>query len=634
MRRTRRISLFVVVAPVILMAAVCTAFLANQAHIASKSIEKAVISAASEHIKTKVTIGNLRVSLAGYVFLEDVKILDPQNGLPIISASRINIKSNFVDVALRRQDPIKSIQSVDIFSPRFYLRRGKDGRWNFAGILKPSAKPTAPFTGIIRVKSGCLTIHDQGCDGDVAQINKFRSVNVAVNLSNHPVATFAASAIGVGERAGPISLNGVYNLGNHTFNVDVEAANLNARYWVSYANRLNFMKVLSGSVHARLSLSRKEDKPVDYQCLMDIKEGEISFPKIKCPVREVNGRVFIKGGQVNIDARSKIGSTPFTVFGRVIGFKHTKLALDFRSEQANLREISHFLGSSAMLARIDIPSKGSCHLVAVGPARNPEISFEVKAPYLGYKQFRATEFRSIGVYKSKYIKIARAEGSAYGGKLLAEGTIRTSSEPSVSLEGKAVGVKLAQIPPLRSYGLTVSTSGCFRANWSSKDICIDYQGIFGKGNFRGFCFENGACSITYQNGQFKINEVNAHVMDGIASASGNIAKNGALNLDVSAADVNLAKLAEKYWGKPTVGRMYVTGRLTGTVENPIYEGRVIAQPVVVSDLDIERIEAQVTAGHDLMSLHDLVIHRFPGKITITGTVFQPFGNARTLNLEG
>ncbi|MDI6829207.1 MAG: hypothetical protein QME62_12065, partial [Armatimonadota bacterium] len=56
------------------------------------------------------------------------------------------------------------------------------------------------------------------------------------------------------------------------------------------------------------------------------------------------------------------------------------------------------------------------------------------------------------------------------------------------------------------------------------------------------------------------------------------------------------------------------------------------QPVVVSDIDIERIEAQVTAGRDLMNFHDLVIHRYPGKITIAGLVFQPFGNARTLNL--
>lgn len=418
MRRIRRISLFVVVAPVILMAAVCTAFLVSQVHIASKSIEKAVISAASEHLKTKVTIGNLRVSLTGYVFLEDVKILDPENGLPILSASRINIKSKFVDVALRRQDPMKGIQSVDIFSPRFYLRRGKDGRWNFVGILKPSTKPIAPFTGILRVKSGYLTIHDQGCDRDVAQINKFRSVNAEVDLSSHPIATYAASAIGVGERVGLVSLNGVYNLDNQTFNANVEAENLNAKYWVSYANRLKFMKVLSGSVHARLNLSRKEGKHFDYQCLLDIKEGEISFPKIKSPVKEVNGKVFIKDGLIDIDAKSKIGSTPFTVFGSVIGFKHPRLALDFRSGQANLREISHSLRSSDMFARLDIPSKGTCHLVAIGPARNPEISFEVKAPYLGYKQFRATEFRSIGAYKSKYIKIARAEGCAYGGSCL------------------------------------------------------------------------------------------------------------------------------------------------------------------------------------------------------------------------
>lgn len=631
MGRIKRISLLVVLAPVILMAAVCAAFFISRPYVASEIVRQAVVAIASQHISTKVTIGSFHVSPTGKILLEDVKILDPQNGLPILSASRVNIKFRFLDLILRRVNPIKSIQSVDVISPRFYFRRGEDGRWNIANLFKP-IKPTAPFEGIVKIQSGRLTIQDLAHDPNVAYVNKFSSINAIVDFSKHPVAAFVASAVGEGDHVGKIHLEGKYNLGNRSFKAELDAANLNAKFWSSYPKRLKFMKVLSGSVNAFLVLNRKKDQPLNYHIALDLKDAKVNFSKIKKSIEKINGRLLIENGTVDMDLNSRIGATRFAVFGSVIGFKHPRLSLDFRSDCANLREFSHFLKNSNMLSKLNIPSSGICHLVAIGPARNPEISFEVNTPFLGYKQWRATDFHVIGVYKRGHINLAKAEGKAYGGKLIARGHICTSDKPSVSLVGKATGVKLAQVPSLQGRGLAASSNGHFKAHWASDFVQIDYQGSLASGSFRGFHFDDGAASIRYQNGQFEINEVSASVMGGLVSVSGKIAKDGTLNLDVSSADIDLAKFARKYWRKLTVGRMYLMGRLTGTVENPLYEGRVIAQPVAVSGYQAERIEAQVTAGRYLLSLHDLEIHQWPGRITISGSVAQPLERTRSLNL--
>ncbi|MCL6519145.1 MAG: translocation/assembly module TamB domain-containing protein [Armatimonadetes bacterium] len=631
MGRIKRISLLVIIAPVILMAAVFAAFFVSRPYFASEIVRQAVVAIASQHINARVTIGSFHVSPTGKILLEDVKILGPEDSLPILSASRVIFKFRLLDFAFRRVNPIKSIQSVHVISPRLYLRRGKDGRWNIANLLKPT-KPTAPFEGIIKVQSGRLTIQDLAHDPNVAYVNKLRSINAVVDFSNHPVAAFVASAVGEGDRAGKIHLEGKYDLGNRSFKAELDAVNLNAKFWSSYPKRLKFMKVLSGSVNAFLFLNRKKDQPLNYQVVLDLKDGKVNFSKIKKSIEKINGRLLIENDTVDMDLNSRIGATRFAVFGSVIGFKHPRLSLDFRSDCANLREFSHFLKNSNMLSKFNIPSSGICHLVAIGPARNPEISFEVNTPYLGYRQWRATDFHVIGVYKGGHINLAKAEGKAYGGKLIARGHIYTSSKPSVSLVGKATGVELAQIPSIQDRGLAASSNGHFKAHWTSDFVQIDYQGSLGSGSFRGFHFDDGAASIRYKNGQFEINEVSARVMGGLVSVSGKIGGDGTLNLSVSSADIDLAKFGRKYWRKPTVGRMYLMGRLTGTVENPLYEGRVVAQPVAVSGYQAERMEAQVTAGRYLLSLHDLVIHQWPGRITISGSVVQPLERTRSLNL--
>ena len=635
MRRLKSPTVLIVLVPMLAMAIISIVYVAAYTRAAWDALPEIVSTMASEQIQGKISMGRVRISPGSIVF-HDVVLTDEDTGArPILRAASVKIVYGLSELVLHRDDPIRGIEQIEVIRPRIFLERGDDGRWNVADLLKPSAarRPTR-FRGRVLVKSGKLSMLDRKVPtaGRPGEVNELTDINALVDFSSNPVADCTITAVGKPGRVGKLSIRARYNLGNRSFNADLDALRANAAYWSRYPRELGFVELLSGQADFRLHVSGGVgDKPIRYSGVIRIHDGTARFAKIRSLLRRLNGEVRLGNDIASLELRGTLDSSPFSVSGRVLDFEQPRIAIDIKSDRANFGEISR-LAAGDLPQKLMLPDPGKLNLSIFGPARSPSAAFKLEVPSLSFDGFGINALSVDGVYTGDRVVIQRAVGRVCGGSVEAAGQIRLAGEKSLALRGHVSGLRLAEIPLLERHEVDAVTSGDFEVSWAAHGGGGRYQGTLAKGTFRQIEFDEGAIAAEYAEGTLHVEELSAEVMGGKVAASGEVARDGTLSLQVSGANLNLATLQERYWTKPTVGKLQFVGKLVGALDNPAFEGQIEAYRVMVGGVSMERIAATLDATRDMLRVHELLIFDYPGKITISGIVSDPFARAPRLDL--
>lgn len=635
MRRARRTILLIIVIPLLAMTAGSLVFLAKVYREVMSRLPETLTIAASERIAGTVTVGELEISPSGAV-INDVVISDGPEGSdrPVVKIPRVKIAWSLSDIGLRRRDPVESIKGIEVLEPEIFLERSADGRWNIAGLLKPSP-PGRPlkFAGKVYVKSGRLVMCDRLPNSDEPVVNALSDMEASIDFSETPMAKYSVSGKGQAGRFGRFAAEGRYNLAGHSFNADLDILNANLSYWSTYPANLG-LKIPSGEARARIELSKAgTDEPLRHSAVVQIRQASVEFRQIRSPVQDVNGELGVRDGVVNMRLEGKLGSAPVLVSGQVLDLSKPRLALELTSDRVNFSEIAGLTPWARQFSKARLPKNGRAKALISGPPKSLAVDFYLEAPSLAYSGFEGSAIAARGTYANRRIRVQNASAATYGGRVEIGGEIDLSRSPRAKLNGRVLHLKLDRIPILRKQGFRATGNGSFQVLCRPGGTEVDYQGTMNDMQFNELQFDQAAIEASYVNGTFLIHELSAETFGGLVAVSGEIEPNGKLSLHAAGSDINLAQVRDMYWGLPTVGRAQFAGQITGTLGSPIFEGDVEAYRVMASGLGIERIAGNILASRKKISVDDLVIYDYPGTVSLSGTISEPLAKSPTVDLS-
>ena len=624
MKKTRHTSLIIIL-PLLAMAVGSAAFLYKVGRELKVDLPKVMQKAISERIDGSVTFGRVGITSSG-ITIHDLVIADASKK-PIATIPVARLNCDYADLA--KSDPIAGIKSVELVRPRIFLERRADGRWNIEGLVKPlpAGKPLR-FGGVIRMQSGRLMVCDRLAKLKKPMENAFSNLDASFDLSEMPVASYSISGKGPAGRLGEFEAKGHYNLAAHSLSANLDVLNANVSYWTKYPADIG-LDILSGKADASVSLLKAgQNSPLAYSSAVKLRDASIRFKPIRGPVEGLTGDVSVRQDTVSMRLKGRLKSSPFLVAGDVRDFKSPKLALDLTFDRIDLREVVGLTAWEPYFREASLPPSGRLRAYVSGPPKNFAVEFDLDAPFLSYKGYGGRSVRAHGRYFERRIAIDKATAAAYGGLVEARGDIDFTQGTQTSFTGKATGLQAAEVSFLKEEGLVASSDGFFKISSRKGVFDLDYQGSMDGMRFSGLEFDRGRIDCSYSGGDVRINEFSAHTVGGSVKASGSIGKGGVLDLQASGLGINLAQVVKS---RPAVGRVQFDGRITGNIESPVFEGDVGAERVMVSGMGIERISGKAYASRERVSVTDLIFHDYPGALTISGTVKNPFAKVQDVN---
>ncbi|HUV03759.1 MAG TPA: translocation/assembly module TamB domain-containing protein [Armatimonadota bacterium] len=634
MRKARRLTLLIVVLPLLAITAGSVVFVMGLSRAALRRLPEVLRAAAAERINGDVKIGKIEVLPARGLVLTDVAISGVSPDKPIVRVPTVRIAYSLADIALRKRDPIASIRRIEILKPDVFLERTPEGRWNIANILKPQP-PSQPLKlrAEIRVKSGRVTICDRAPNPARPEQNILRSINGRADLSGIPVVRCSVSGKGDPGKLERFAAKGRYNLTNHSFSADLDVLGASASGLSAYSKKTG-LNVSSGTARIGLRVSRPgEDKPLQYAGAIRLRSVEARVPQLRSPVRDLDGDIRIRTGVVSVRLKGKVGSTPFVLSGQVLDPSHPRLALEATSDSVNFREVASLTGWAKQLGRTTLPQNGRFRARVLGPAMSPKVDFALEMPSLSHPDCECHSILVNGTYADRRISIRQASAGMYGGLIELSGDIAVSGSPRGMLEGRVSSIPLGRIPFLRERQFAATSTGELDASWGPGSVLVDYQGTLNEGRIKGVQFDGGRLSAAYGDGIIVLKQLSVEALGGTVTASGQTALDGDLKFKAAGSDINLASVKEMYWSAPTVGRLNFTGELTGTFQSPVFNGDIEAQRVMVSGIGTERIAGSLSASREAIESANMVIYEYPGTVTLTGRIRNPLAETPSLDLR-
>ncbi len=625
--RRKRITWLIIILPVMALAIGSAAYLKKVSRELARRLPPALSLEISKRVNGEVRFGKVDVYPLGIV-VRDVSI--SQQHAEIVRVPRLKVACRIWDVVTGKIDPSTSIKRIELLEPTIHLVRTADGKWNLQGIMKPSKGKKPKFGAKVFVRSAHITLRDFKPSPAQPMLNKLDGVDAIIDFTGQPKVQF--SAWGKNQpRFKRFDADGSYDTDGHKLQITIEVAGADARYFSKYPYRVG-LDIVSGKADGLIGLTKTpRDKRIRYSVVVTPHDASVRFPQIRRPITGINGKVYVQDGSASMRLQANLGSSPFTVAGNVTDFKHVKVGLGIISNQLNFREAASITGYADRLKQVSLPGTGRIRAWVSGPPKSLTVGFDAGAPTVGWHGLTGRAVSALGAYTRGRIVVHRASLSTCGGRLDGSGTIELSKPTSAEFSGRASGIKLSEVPMLAKQKLSTSSSGDFQVSLKNGDATVRYLGDASDFSFHGLRFDQGKVDVSYENGRTKINEISARTLDGLVAISGEISKDGKLSLDASGANINLAKVRDRYWKPQTVGHGEFQGKVTGTLAAPVFKGEVTASKVMFSDIALERVSGNVTLNRNRLSIENMVAHHYPGTLTVSGGV-NSLSKSPTVNL--
>ena len=137
------------------------------------------------------------------------------------------------------------------------------------------------------------------------------------------------------------------------------------------------------------------------------------------------------------------------------------------------------------------------------------------------------------------------------------------------------------------------------------------------GSFRGQLIAKAQGSYKREQGtivisQFKIDSLNTQI-----ELSGSISPHNELNIDIAAHNIDIKRLDLKV-PYPAIGQAQFTGKLTGTLSDPIFSGQLSADKLSFNSQDITDVSGQVTFRNNEIDIPSISFMQGTGKFSFAG----------------
>ncbi len=361
--------------------------------------------------------------------------------------------------------------------------------------------------------------------------------------------------------------------------------------------------------------------------------------------------------------RGTILGAPFSAFGDVHAWRDAaqrRIALTLDAPRVPVTRVLDALlprGRASLPAGVQVlAGEGRFAGTLAGRLNNPAFAGDVQLPGLVYQN---QELRDVTARNARYangtltlgdlsLAVAggafRGAGAAHFAQIARDGTTRLlpANQLAADVSGTLAGANLSRLrlAPLRrilaatgplsgdaNLDLVASVRGGRVASAAANVRIANARGA------RGLSIANARARVLVENGRIVIPALALNSSFGVARVSGGVGNNGALDLSIFAAGLDVGKIA-RLTGRPAgeiSGVVYAAGRVTGTLARPLLVARVRALQPGFRNYRADTLRGAITLLPNRRLIvgtakEPLVVRALPLSVAVTGTVGLPSAN--------
>ncbi len=547
-------------------------------------IRQAVVLNLRENLGRPVALGAVEGDLLHGIDLRDL-VIAARGGFSqgvVFSADRIQLRFDLRKLAVHRGDVLQSITQADLWTPHLEVARDAAGAWNLADLLSPGRGPLGPrFHGRIVVHDGSVTYADSFEVEAPPFAARFSRVAGSIDFGQaHRVPLALSGRSADGEDA---TVEGRYLPDEGTYDLDITAQNGAVRHWGGYLLRLSEIRWeggrFGGRVHILVTPSRG-GLIVDYTGSLRLTDAEAVYLPTHLWLQHLSGAVALDADHASTSGLTLTANgSSLWVRGDVAYPGETWLDLAISSPGLDLSMVRALFFPEA---RLGLAGRASGDVWITGPASAPYLDGDITSASgrLNRQAFDALHTRF--QYSGGTLALSALSARVAGGRIAGDAVLDVSgATASYQFAGAAENIDVRALPaaglPVTD-GLIGRATGEVAGVGTGGRVRVMASLAVGSGSVRGQAFRDLRALFWDDDGAVDLDFLRAGVGATVVYASGRVAKSGALDLGVTAADLPLDQLGARLsvGSFDLGGTADFDGRLAGTEAAPVVSGAVTA----------------------------------------------------------
>lgn len=624
-RRRKLIILLVSILPVVVFVVAAFVFLIAQIQRAVQQVDVLLVDALERETQRQVEVGKITVRPLGRVEIEDLRIEGGPRieGETLLSASKVIVNYRLSDLITGRVAPIQSVSSIRIIEPDVLLQRSEDGVWNIADLLRPRP-PGPPFTGVVMVKRGTVTLRDhQSLLPEEPSVNQVTNLDAVFDAAEAPSYLFEATARGTQGRINDVRVLGSGNADTGVWRVDIAAANADAAYWTNYFTEPDAIRPVAGRMDASVTVGYRGDRPPDQRTTISgtatVRDGVVAVDSLREPVRQLAGNVVLTTTVATLSLQGALARSPITLDGTIVDFDDARLNINIFSERMDYGALRDQLVLPARFQDIRASGVGALRLLITGDASSPIVQAVVSIPTVTALGYQARNLNAAVAHQEGQVRVTSLTAGIFGGRVALSGSVFINQIVRLDLTGRASGI------PLRAFRLpadvtaTGVASGTFAVTGTTDQPQMAINAQVGPGMLDGLRFSQASGRFVLTQQRIRIDGLNVATAGGVIRAAG-VISDARLQLDVSASGVDLAALMNQFNITGYEGRAYLRGVVSGTLSNPAFTGRAEIFNGRFGQIAFDYARGRIVATRNDIALTDATLRVVPSEIIVTGRI--------------
>jgi len=610
---------------------IAASWLVGALSLRSREVAAAALSAV---LRRDIQIGQISGDAWRGVILDRIRVPSARPGEPPLMAARrvtihLDVRALLRDVLGRRglaTSIARNITEVLVDDPVLRVTRDAGGRWSLADLLPPreGADAASGFTGRLIVMNGVVLFADRTRLAPRGFEARFADVNGTAEFAGSPRLAFRASF--VEERDGRRAagrLSGVYHLGGHLLDLDLDASGAEAAPWAQYVLVTPGFRVTGGQVDARLHLLRTGTGArvvVDVSGRLSIHGGGAVFPGRHAVLSGVEGEVHVADRTLTTPGlRGILNGSRVEVRGEAAFYDEPRLDLAVRSSAADLTAVGR-LFFPALASRLSGVARGEVRVT--GPISAPRLEGRIASARGRFDRLPFEQASADVALYGGLLSLTHARGRMAGAAVSGSGLLMLGSPRFfLSLDVDGADASLVQRwAPIAFPALGAPVRGTLTAARGGRGVEVAGQARVEGARLRGIPLDEVEASFRADPTGVTIDHLWARAHAFQVSASGTVSAGGALNLRTLAGVAEASSLPiPASWARLS-GRTDFAGTIGGTLQAPQLSGLVQVGPGRIAGLPVDSASGRIVLQAGRLHLQGALARSGWARYRAEGTV--------------
>lgn len=625
------VSRLVAVIPPILFLALCVLIAHREFDRSRGLLWQAIAVEVSAALDAQVTVDSVASASPWQIEVRGLRISKQSFGT-LLTARRASARYSLVDMLRNLDAPASTVSSVNIVGPVVYLERDRSGRLNYQEAFRPKGRVKKRFHGVITVSDGQVRYVDHALTSKTKAPLHLLSSGVSARISlQAPDGGEFSGTVSRTNASEKVEVEGAFGYKGGLV-VDVQGQRVSLPFLDPFLGASPDLHLYSGTLSGRLLLTRRtKPKPTTHVWVEgQMREAAVQLPGHLPRLESVNASVALAGADyLRVDGSARAAGTQWRVKGAVLSLAKPTVWIDLVTSQADYSRLKSLAPAAAATGDVRVGGRGPLAVRARGPLSALMLSGQAQIPHLSYSGRSFSDTRASFTFAEGKLSLPSFSAKIGGGTVSGSGTAQVlMGRPRLQGQARFDNVSLAQLDTHlkgRASGNAVVTLADGRPG-GAVSFHVQNPVVYGR-------HATSAVGRAHLAGRkISVESLLVSTPRGFVTASGEVALNGPVNLNVTAVGLSARDILGASQTDGVSGWLSADGRVLGSLSSPSFEGRVQILDAVYQGHALDSISGDLTASRHRISTPGLTVTGKQSEFTIVGDVIEPLSAQPRLQL--